>query len=507
MNHITKTTYLQFLACGKNTWLQLYKPELQDMFELSDFEKGLLAKGNLVERWARKLFSDGILINVYGEEAAKMTQECITQHSPIIFQATFIHKTFMARNDVLEYDQANDCWNLHEIKGTNSLNEHEEKVDHIEDTTFQTIILEVCGIKIGSIKLIYLNKEYVRGDEINVQELFAREDITEQVNKRKERTREDMERAAKALFQVDEKALECQCVYLGRSAHCTTFKYSYPHIPDYSIHDLARIGNSKKKLVDLIDSQIYDINDIPDDFVLSDIQTNQVLVHKRQTPIINTESVRRELDALQFPLYFLDYETYPPAIPLFKGFKPYQQVPFQFSLDVLTDPDGELVHYEYLHEQASDPSEAIITKLQQVIGREGNIIVWNKSFERKINTQLAERSHEDQAFLEDINERVYDLMDIFQKQMYVHPGFKGKTSIKKVLPVLVPKLTYTDLEIREGGAATEAWYEMVFGDATTTLEKQKISEDLKKYCGRDTYAMYAIWRFLWKTVNNIVDTN
>ncbi len=501
MNHITKTTYLQFLACGKNIWLKLYKPELQEMFELSDFEKGLLAKGNLVERWARKLFSGGVMVDVYGEEATRKTQEYVAQHTPIIFQATFIYKTFMARNDVLEYDHSKDCWNLYEIKGTNSLNEHEEKVDHIEDVTFQTVILEACDIKIGFIKLIYLNKDYIRGDEINVQELFVREDITEQVNQRKERTREDMERAANALLQEDEKALECQCIFLGRSAHCTTFKYSYPYIPDYSVHDLARIGNSKKKLVDLIDSQIYEINDIPDDFVLSDIQTNQVLVHKRQIPIINIENVRKELRALQFPLYFLDYETYPPAIPLFKGFKPYQQVPFQFSLDVLTDPDGELVHHEYLHEQATDPSGAVVTKLQQIIGNKGTVIVWNKSFERKINTQLAERGQEYQVFLEDVNERVYDLMDIFQKQMYIHPGFKGKTSIKKVLPVLVPELTYADLEIREGGAATEAWYEMVFGDSTTLFEKQKISENLKKYCGRDTYAMYAIWQFLWKSVN------
>ncbi len=495
MNYITKTLYLEYLTCGKNTWLKLFKPELQSMFALSEFEQSLLAKGNLVEEWARKLFPDGVLIGGFGEESVRVTKELIDKKTPILFQAAFIHDGFMARNDVLAYDASNVCWNLYEIKGTNSLNEKADGRDHIEDATFQAAILEDLGIKVGQTFIIHLNKEYIRGDQIDIHQLFSQDDITDKVWQRLPETREMMKKAKKALTQSDERALTCECLYAGRSSHCTTFRHSHPHVPDYSIHDLSRIGLSKKKLESLVDSQIFDINDIPDDFVLSEIQRNQVTVHKTQRPIIDGTAIRSELASLSFPLYFLDYESYPPAIPLFKGFKPYQQVPFQFSLHKIDSPSAKPEHYEYLHEEDSDPSPSIIKRLRDYIGPEGTILVWNKSFERMINSQLAERNPEYVDYLEDLNDRIYDLKDIFHKQFYVHPGFKGKTSIKNILPVMVPSLTYKELEIQNGGAATEAWYEMVYGQISSE-DKQKISEGLKKYCGRDTYAMVAIWQKL-----------
>ena len=495
MQLITKTTYLQFISCSKNAWLQLNKPELKEMFELSDFDKSLVAKGNLVESWARKLFPEGILISEYGESAHSITNQYLSEKKKIIFQSTFINDKFLVRNDVLEYDSVNDYWNLYEIKGTNTLDENEDSVDHIEDATFQVSVLNDAGVKLGQIYLVHLNKEYIRGDEIDVNTLFVKEDISEQVKKRIESTKIKMKMASEALFQEDENALECQCIYLGRSNHCSTFSYSYPDVPKYSIHDLSRIGTSKKKLAELVDSKIYEIAEIPDSIKLTDIQQNQKNVHKTQTPIIDLHSIKKELESLTYPLYFLDYETYPPAIPLFKGFKPYQQIPFQFSLHVLRSPDAELEHFEYLHTENTDPSKHIISKLKEFIGSTGSIIVWSKRFEKSINAQLAERHPEDANFLGDINERIYDLMEIFQKQLYVHPGFKGKVSIKKVLPVLAPALSYKDLEIQEGGAAMEAWYEMVFGNKSPE-EQQAVAANLLKYCCLDTYAMYVIWKEL-----------
>ena len=495
MKYISKTIYLEYLSCGKNAWLKLYKSEIASMFKMSDFEKSLLEKGNLVEKWARELFPDGVLITESDEEALRVTKQHIAKKTHIIFQPKFIYDKFLAKNDALEYDREKDHWNLYEIKGTNTLDENASNIDHIEDATFQAIILKAVGIKVGKVFIIHLNKEYVKDGEINIEELFVKEDITEEVESREEDTKLKMQKAVEALYQPNESALICQCIYFGRSAHCTTFQYSYPKLPEYSIHDLSRIGTSKKNLESLVDSQIFDINDIPDDFELTLNQKNQVYVHKRQKPLIDLIAIKKELQSLTYPLYFLDYETYPPAIPLFNGFKPYQQIPFQFSLHILNDPDGELTNAEYLHEEATDPSLSIITKLQETIGSDGNIIVWNKRFEKGINSQLAERNPEHNNFLESVNDRIYDLMEIFQKQFYVHPGFKGKISIKKVLPILVPKLTYAELEIKEGGSAMKAWYEMVFGSGSQ-MEKHKIADDLRTYCGLDTYAMYAIWKEL-----------
>lgn len=495
MNYITKTIYLDYLGCGKNAWLKLYKPELRNAFTLSEFELSLLAKGNLVEEWARKLFPGGELVEATGEAAALMTGELMDKKVPVIFQATFIKDGFLARNDVLVFDAVNECWNLLEIKGTNSLNEKSDSRDHIEDATFQAVILSDLGIKLGTVSVIHLNKEYVRGESISVPDLFVQDDITSKVLSRMSETRDEMQKAKVALTQSDESILTCQCLYAGRSAQCTTFRYSHPHVPDYSIHDLSRIGASKKKLESLVESEIFDINDVPDEFNLSDIQRNQVVVHKMQRAMIDSVSISADLKGLSFPLFFLDYETYPPAIPLFKGFKPYQQVPFQFSLDKISQPGGELEHYEYLHEEASDPSLTIIDRLRDIIGPEGTILVWHKSFEKMINSQMALRHPEHADYLEDINDRIYDLEDIFKKQFYVHPGFKGRTSIKNILPIMVPSLSYKELEIQNGGEALEAWYQMVYGSGSDETKLQ-IAEDLKKYCGRDTYAMIAIWREL-----------
>ncbi len=501
MQLITKTTYLQFCSCAKNAWLQLNKPELRSMFELSDFDKSLVAKGNLVESWARKLFPKGVLISEFGESACNITNSYLKEKKPVIFQSTFISDKFLVRNDVLEYDTDNGCWNLYEIKGTNTLDENEKSVDHIEDVTFQVVVLRNAGVKLEQVYLIHLNKEYIRGDEINVIDLFIKENISQQVDNRLESTRAKMQMAAEALFQKDENVLECQCIYLGRSNHCSTFSYSCPDVPEYSIHDLSRIGTSKKKLVELVDSKIYDIAEVPGDMKLTDIQQNQKDVYVSQTPIIDLQSIKSELESLIYPLYFLDYETYPPAIPLFKGFKPYQQIPFQFSLHVLQSPNAELEHFEYLHTENTDPSKSVIAKLKEFIGPEGSVIVWSKRFEKSINSQLAERHPEDATFLENINERIYDLMEIFQKQLFVHPGFKGKVSIKKVLPILAPNLSYKDLKIQEGGAAMEAWYEMVFGSKALE-EKQAVATNLLKYCHLDTYAMYVIWKELINIIPN-----
>ena len=500
MDYITKTIYLEYLACAKNAWLKIKKPELASNFELSAFEKSLVANGNVVELWARKLFPSGVLISGFGETAKDETGRCIEEKRPVIFQSTFISGQFLARNDVLEYDKKNDCWNLYEIKGTNTLDENGEEFDHIEDATFQYIVLQDSGLTIGRLNIIHLNKEYVRGEEINVSELFIKEDITEKVLERVEAARVKMAKAAELLFQPNENALECQCIYFGRKNHCTTFNYSHPEVPDYSIHDLSRIGNSKKKLIELVDLKIFDLGDIPDGYKLSDNQRNQVDVYKSKVPTIDRAGIKSELEPLQYPLYFFDYETYPSAIPLFKGFKPYQQTPFQFSLHVLNGPEEDLEHYEYLHLESTNPAEDIISALKKTIGPDGNIIVWHKPFEKSRNAELAVLSPENQDFLYDLNERIYDLKDVFQKQFYVHHGFKGSVSIKKVLPVLVPGLSYKDLTIQEGGAAMDAWFEKIF-KAKSEEEKNETAENLLKYCYMDTYAMYAIWRELIKIIS------
>ncbi|MCX6715445.1 MAG: DUF2779 domain-containing protein [Candidatus Taylorbacteria bacterium] len=488
---IDKTTYLAYRQCPKNAWLKVNKPELHALFELSEFEKSLSDMGHMVEVMAQKMFPDAV-------------KDKTGDSVPVLFQPTFIFEGFLARADVMAYDTATNLWNLYEIKASNSLKNTNE-LDYIEDVAFQSVIIRNLSLGLGKIFIIYLNKEYIRGDELDIKKLFVTEDATERVMEREKATLNRMHQAKKDILEKSEQELACECIYTGRSAHCTTFAYSHPKVPKYSVHDLARIGSSKNALHSLIDDGIYGLGDIPPDFHLTEIQRNQVMVYQTKRPFSDHKAIKGELAGLQYPLYFLDYETYASAVPLFKGFSPFQQIPFQFSLHVVEGfekdsdvADSSIVdNFEYLHQADSDPSLMIIEELHELIGPKGSIIVWNKSFEQSINEQLAERHPEHKNFLDDVNKRIYDLRDIFTKQLYVHHGFEGKTSIKKVLPVLVPEeSSHKDLEIKEGASASKKWYDMVFGNDLVPTEKEIILKDLMDYCGLDTYAMYAIWRFL-----------
>ena len=222
---------------------------------------------------------------------------------------------------------------------------------------------------------------------------------------------------------------------------------------------------------------------------------NQVRAHKSQQSIIDEGAIGDILETYTYPLHFFDYETFGPAIPAFNSFSPYQRMPFQFSLHELREPGGELEHVEYLHEEASDPTEKVGALLDKHIDPSGTVLVWHQTFERGVNTEIGERMPAYAREMERINGQVLDLEKIFTEQHYVHPGFKGKTSIKYVLPVLCPELSYKELAIQEGATASNEWWRMI-GPLTSDGEKRAIASALREYCKLDTYAMYAIWKTL-----------
>jgi hypothetical protein len=492
---ISKTTFLEYLMCSRNIWLKLHKPEWANSFVLSPFELQLAEQGNEVEEYARRLFPNGVLVTETGDEAVRETEQFMASEAPAIFQATFVVDGFIAKNDVLAYDKNNRCWDLCEIKGTNSIKEDGGDRDHIDDLAFQAQVLQLAKIKTGRHFLIHLNKDYSRAGDLEINKLFLVEDVTEKVKARLPQVEEQMNAARMYLTKDAEPFTGCDCLYQARSSHCSTFKHSNPHVPEYSIHDLARIGSSKKKLKTMVERGTFELKDIPEDIELTEIQKNQVRVHLTQTPIIELDQIKKELGALKFPLYFLDYETFAPAIPMFTGYGPYDRIPFQFSLHILRDSSAEPDHIEYLLRDRSDPSQTVAELLKKHILPGGTVIAWNKGFEQGVNKELAVRKAQYAPSLEQINTQMYDLRDIFQKQYYVHPEFRGKTSVKKVLPPLVPGLHHADLNIKEGGQASDAWSQMI-SPSTGPQERARIAEDLLTYCRLDTYAMFQIWRHL-----------
>lgn len=493
MQPISKSTFLQYQICPKDTWLRLHRPELVDSFIMTDFELHLLEQGNEVEECARSLFPGASLISSAGDEAIADTKKLMERGVEVIFQGTFLADGFYIKCDVLKRGSAAGIWDLYEIKGTNSKKEGSQDRDHISDLAFQKHVLNLAGISVGRALIVHLNKEYIRKGALNLNALFVMSDSSEQVQKIEKDIVNEMQAAKEFLNKKEEPSEGCGCHLKGRSAHCRSFAYSHPDIPQYSVHDIVRIGTSKKKIKYFMDEKIYEIDDVPNDYELGDAQTLQVQAHKTKRPIIDASAIAEVLKTYNYPLYFFDYETFAPAIPAFDGFGPYKRIPFQFSLHIVRSKGSEPEHVEFLHRERSDPTRAVADLLRSNIDPKGTVIVWYAPFEKGVNQEIGQRLTEFAELTNRVNGQLQDLRDIFSKQLYVHPDFRGSTSIKDVMPVLAPELSYNELVIQDGGTASEQWWKMTAVE-TATSERDSIADALRAYCKLDSYAMYAIWR-------------
>src|SRR3989338_345464 len=495
---LTKTDYILYRECPKNVWYKIHKPDVYSESELSEFEKSIMEIGNEVELVARKLFPTGILIERRDAKAQETTQNYIAKKQEVLFQPIFVKDDYLAAIDILKFEPETDSYSVYEVKSTNDV----DNKTHYHDLSFQINLLKKHGLKIDKAYIIHLNSGYVRSGEIDITKLFKIVDVSSEVESIAESVAIESVEALKYLSQDNEPNGYCCCIYKGRSKHCSTFQHANPDVPEYSVHDIARIGNSKAKLKELIDNNIFHLNTIPSHIKLTDIQQAQVDTYILNKVLVEKDKIKSEFDTLTFPLYFLDYETFPAAIPRFDGFSPYNQIPFQYSLHVLNNPGAEPEHKDFLYTENGDPSGAFVESLRNHIGPKGSVIVWHKDFECGRNDELAERLPESKAFFDDIKSRIFDLEVIFKKQHHVHKDYKGGSSIKKVLPVLVPSLKYDDLAIKEGGTAAETWNKLTADSSELTAdEKDLIIGNLKVYCKLDTYAMYAIWRELDKLIS------
>ncbi len=494
-NILSKTDYILFRECPKNAWYKIQRPKIYFESELSEFEKAIMETGDEVELVARQLFPTGILIEGRDKNAQKHVQDYMSKSVVTLFQPTFVKDGFLATLDILKFDPKNNTCSVYEVKSTNSI----DSKTHYHDLAFQVNLLKKMRYKIDTANIIHLNSEYIRSGAIDVTKLFKIEDVTSEIESLFDVVNKEMDEALEYISKEVEPKGYCCCIYKGRSKHCATFKHSNPQVPGYSIHDIARIGNSKAKLQEMVDIGVFELENIPEHIKLSNIQKNQVEAYVLDKTIIQEDKILEEFKNLSFPLHFLDYETYPCAIPRFDKFASYQQIPFQYSLHVLDSVGAELKHFEFLYTDSSDPSFEFINSIKENIGDSGTIIVWSKRFECKINMELAKRLPKFKAFIDSINLRVFDLMDIFGKQYYVHKDFHGKISIKSILPVLIPELSYEKLDIQEGGTASQRWNNLTIGDISDSKKEETIN-NLKEYCRMDTFAMHAIWEKLNKIV-------
>jgi hypothetical protein len=496
---LSKTNFLICLDCAKNAWLKIHKPDIYKKYPLSSFELNIIDTGNQIDELARGLFPSGVLVE--SRDDTDLTNKLMADKTPVIYQPVFSTDKFITASDIFVWNSSTSLYDLYEVKSSTASDEGggRKTEEYLIDMAFQKVILNDLGIEIGTLNLIRLNKDYTRVGDINLQELFFIENLTDQVNEKLDGIKQKMEGAYEFLSKEAEPAGFCDCILKGKNSHCTTSKHSNVDLPEYPVHAIARIH--KKKLTELVDSNILSIHDVPEDFELSDNQRRQVDTAQSGKEYIDRAGISEFLQTMQYPLAFLDYETYPSAIPKYSGYRPYQQIPFQFSLHVIESPDGESVHYDFIYTDQGCPDEYFAQALQKHLPKTGSVVVWNQKFEKGLNEQTGDHLPDYKNFMQEVNARVVDLMIPFygKTTMYDHPEFKGSASIKYVLPALVPKLSYKKMHIQEGGTASDTWNRIVSGEYSEEDKNMKIRA-LKDYCHLDTLAMVEIWRVLKDSV-------
>ncbi len=473
-------------------WLWLKKHDKNKLPVVDDNTQAVFDAGHMFEKYAESLFPGIVTVGFEGfDEYASMparTKKALDQGAKIISQGRFESGNITCICDILVKISAN-TFDLYEVKSSTKV-----KPEHESDLAFQMVVLEACGYKVNKIAVIHVNNAYMRNGEVKANQITITTDVTEAVKEKREETKENIARAlevisSKTIPDISPKHAKGE----GFSDWLDIYRNLVKIEPE-SIYDLFMVN--AEKIGKLEELKIEKLIDIHDDFPLSDKQRHQVLATKSGKETIDMTSIKKFLKNLDYPLYFLDYETLSSVVPYFDGMTPYQQIPFQYSLHVLDKPDGELKHFMYLHKENSNPAKALSKSLKASIGTKGTVLVWNESFEKNCNKAMANLLPEYAEFYEDLNERIDDLMIPFSSNWYVHKDFGGSASIKKVLPVLVTELSYLELGIHDGASAQRLWMEAVL-DGKRDGEKEKILADLEEYCKLDTLAMVEIYKQLF----------
>jgi len=436
-----------------------------------------------VGKLARDLFpggADSSPVNRDYAGAVKRTAELIESGEKVIYEAAFLYNGVLCLGDILVKGRGG--WKLYEVKSSTGV-----KDVYLPDAAVQYYIMTGCGITLTDVSIVYLNNQYVRQGDLDLNQLFTVESFLDKVEGMQAQIAEQVDELNKILSSKQVPDIEIgphcsdpyDCDFLG---HC------WEHVPSPSVFDINRLTTEKK--FELYRSGIVKFEDIPEDYPLNNRQQIQVDAQVLGKKHIDKQEIARFLELLTYPHYYMDFETFMPAVPLFDNARPYQQIPFQFCVYRLGAEGAEPDLREFLADAGSDPREAFIHALIEATPAPGPIVVYNKAFEATRIAELVGDFPKYEVELTDRQERLVDLLEPFAKGHYYAPSMGGSASIKVVLPALVKDLSYNGLPLSDGGMAMQA-YEHLWVEKDAGRVKE-IRDQLLEYCKMDTYGMVRI---------------
>lgn len=480
---LSKTRLMSFRQCPRRLWLETHRPGLAPPPDPAT--QALFDTGHAIGTVAHRLYDRGAgaLVEYDGGLAAamKMTDRLLRdpQVTPI-FEATFEREGLLVRTDVLErQDHAN---RVVEVKASTSV--HEE---HVEDCAIQAWVLEATRARPRAIALAHVHNQFVYGGDGNHAGLLVEQDVTAEALARAGEVPKWLHSARGALAGEEPRVRHGSRCF--KPYRCPFIGHCWPKA-EFPLTDLPGVG---RKLDDFVARGYADVRDVPEELISGTDQARFWNVVRASRPAVDHAALRAELAGLPYPRYHLDFETISFAVPAWPGTRPYQQVPFQWSLHVERSAQGEPAHLDCLDLSGEAPMRHVASRLVDAVGPVGPVFMYT-GFERQCLATLA-------AFCTDLAEplgriaaRLLDLHPIV-KRHYCHPDLHGSWSIKAVIPTIAPDMDYSRLdEIQEGGAAQRAYLEAI-DPATPAPRRDAIRERLLRYCAHDTLAMVRLARW------------
>jgi hypothetical protein len=491
MHNLSKSKIIAFRQCPKRLWLEIHKPELRD----DSASEMVFQIGNQVGDIARSIYDSektGVTIDIGKlghSEALARSAVLLAEGNGPIFEAGVTIKGALAYADVMlpELLDGALAWKMIEVKASTGIKDY-----YRDDIAVQTYIAANAGVRLSSVSLAHIDNSFVYQGDGDYRGLLKENDLTEEANSRSTEVSAWIAGAQEvgALPEEPQIATGPHCgspFPCGFTDHCNQGKVW----PDFPISSLPRLHPNRRKRIENAGHE--DLRDVPDE-LLGAIQNRVKQCSITGETYFDAAGAAADLAPYGFPAYFLDFETAMFAVPIWKGTRPYQQLPFQFSLHILAE-SGEIQHHGFLDLSGDDPSRACAQSLVDLCGEQGPVFAYSAGFECRVMRELAARFPEFAPALKSIIERVADLLPIARNRYY-HPSQHGSWSIKAVLPAAIPELSYDQLDgVQDGGMAVSAFMEAI-DPATSAERKAEIQNQLFSYCQLDTFAMVRLHQFL-----------
>lgn len=478
---LSKSKLLSSLQCKRRIWLEIHCPELA---EEADEVAARLDAGHAVGEVARKLAGAGALIETQEDlgGAIAETRRLLATGASLLFEATFQADRVLVRADILRMRRGRA--RIEEVKSSTSVKDH-----YLNDVAIQRWVVAKAGINVESAAVTHLNGEFVYPGDGDYEGLFTKVDVTAQTRGLLE-TVPDWILATRRVLKGPEPEIpmgpQCKdpwpCPF---SAYCRS-QVPQPELP------LSLLPNASRSIQALLAEGFDSLEKVPAGR-LTENQERVRRVHISGKAEYDP-AARQAIKSIGFPRAYLDFETIGHAVPVWKGTRPWQQVPFQYSL-IVEGARGSTRHFEFLDTSGGCPAAPLAEGLVGSIPPTGPVLAYNSGFEGRCLDTLASLVPRQRKALLSIRSRLVDLLPITKKHWY-HPAMQGSWSIKAVLPTIPGARSYESLdEVADGGSAQAAWME-ASAPGTSSSRRAELRRALLEYCKLDTEAMVHVARFL-----------